>query len=131
MFQFNIKYFSTNLFLLATLIVMAVFVKELFLQSYICDVLIILWFFFLLKSFFKGANYELAHYALLFTIVLEIAEFYQVIELLGLQDNKVAKMALGSAFDWFDLLVYGITWLLIISIESYRANLDKMSYRID
>ena len=77
------------------------------------------------------ANYELAHYALLFTIVLEIAEFYQVIELLGLQDNKVAKMALGSAFDWFDLLVYGITWLLIISIESYRANLDKMSYRID
>jgi len=131
MFQFNVKYFSINLFLLAALIVIAVFVKELFLQSYISDVLIIFWFFFLLKSFLKVANYELAHYALLFAFVLEIAQFYQVIELLELQDNKIAQMALGSAFDWFDLLAFAVGWLVILVIESNRLRLYKMSYRID
>ena len=131
MLQFNIKHFCINLILLSTLVLIAMFVNDEFIRPFVGDVLAVFWVYFLLKTFIKTSNFELAHYSLLFAFSVEIAQFYQVINILGLQDNRIAQIIMGSTFDWFDLLAYGIAWLIIVFTESYRVRLDKMSYRVD
>jgi len=131
MFQFNIKYLFINLLLLSVLIFIAMFVNDEFIRPFVGDVLAIFWVYFGLKIFIKVSNYQLAHYVLLFAFAVEIGQFYQLVNLLELQDNQIARIVLGSTFDWLDLLAYGIGWLVIIISESYRIQADKMSYRVD
>ena len=131
MFKFNIKFFFINIILLSVLVLIAMFVNDEFIRPFVGDLLVVFWIYFFLKSFIKTSNYELAHYVLLFAFAVEIGQFYQLINILGLQNNQIARIALGSTFDWFDLLAYSIGWAVIIMSESYRIRLDKMSYRVD
>ena len=131
MFQFNIKYLFINLLLLSVLVFIAMFVNDEFIRPFVGDVLAIFWVYFGLKIFIRASNYELAHYVLLFAFAVEIGQFYQLINILGLQDNQIARIVMGSTFDWFDLLAYGIGWAIIVMSEAYRISSDRMSYRVD
>ena len=131
MFQFNIKCFCINILLLSILILIVMFVHDEFIRPFVGDVLAVFWIYFVLKSFIKASNYELAHYVLLIAFSVEIAQFYELINILGLQDNQIARIVMGSTFDWFDLLAYGVGWAIIVMSEAYRISSDKMSYRVD
>jgi len=131
MFQFNKKYLIINLLLLTILVLIALFINDKFIRPFVGDVLVVFCIYFGIKIFIKASNYQIAHYVLLFAFAVEIGQFYELINILGLQDNQIARIVIGSTFDWFDLLAYSVAWLIIISIESYRISLDKMSYRID
>ena len=131
MFQFNKKYLIINLLLLTILVLIALFINDKFIRPFVGDVLVVFCIYFGIKIFIKASNFQIAHYVLLFAFAVEIGQFYELINILGLQDNQIARIVIGSTFDWFDLLAYSVAWLIIISIESYRISLDKMSYRID
>ena len=105
MFQFNIKYFYVNVFLLSLFLIIITFVNDGFIKLFSGDILIIFEVYFLFKTFIKKSNYELAHYAFLVVFSTEVSQFYQVFGKLNLQaDNKIIQIVMESKFDWFDLL---------------------------
>ena len=55
---------------------------------------------------------------LLFAFFVELLQYLQLIEILGLQNSKLAKIIMGSAFNWMDMMMYtaGIGMVLIVEL---------------
>jgi len=130
MFRFNSKPFLLSFCLLLILVILKAFAERFYLQAYLIDIIAIFWMFCLLKGFFHVANDGLAHYAFLFAIVFEIAQFYQIIDGFYIQNSQLLHFVLGSAFDWYDLLAFTVGWLIILLGEYIRIQLDKASYQL-
>lgn len=123
MFQFKSKHFVASCGLFLLLVYIALFVNDQFVRPFLGDVLVVIWLYLLLQAFLKIKPYTLAFWTLLFSYAIELAQRYNVLELLGLQDIKVARIILGSTFDWFDILAYTLGWLVIvIGHYVYKAN---------
>lgn len=120
MLKFNIKSFLLSLIFLGSLIYIALFVNDQFVRPFLGDVLVVGWLYLCVKSFIKIKNSTLAHSVLLFACMIEVAQFFNLVTLLGLQHIKAARIIIGSTFDWLDILAYGIGWACILLIEFYR-----------
>ena len=66
---------------------------------------------------------KLAIGVLLFSYVIEVLQFFNIVDRLGLSGNKLAKTVIGYGFEWIDLLAYtlGIVTVLIVE-RSNRSN---------
>lgn len=51
---------------------------------------------------------KLACGVLLFAWAIETAQYFQVVRLLGLEDNALARIVIGTTFDVRDLLAYSL-----------------------
>lgn len=53
---------------------------------------------------------------LVFAFAIEIFQFLNVVEKLGLEKSKIARTVIGTSFSWIDLLSYvgGIVIILIV-----------------
>lgn len=130
MIRFNKNYFFLSCALLLVLIYIALFVNDKFVRPFLGDVLVVGWIYLFVSSFIKVQSYKLAHWVLLFACTVEVAQYYKLVEVLGLQDIKAARIIIGSTFDWLDILAYIIGWLAIILIERYRVQFFKRKRRI-
>lgn len=110
---------------LLILVYIALFVNDQFVRPFLGDVLVVGWLYLFLKSFINIHNNKLAHAVLIFACALEVAQFYNLVTILGLEHIKIARIIIGSTFDWLDMLAYGIGWVFILSIEGYRLKLHK------
>lgn len=122
MLTFNKSYFLASVLLLFIEIGIAMFVHDRFIRPYIGDVLVVILMYCFVKSFFNLPVLPLSIAVFLFSCVIEVLQFFKLVNLLGLQHSKLAKIILGSAFEWNDILAYLGGFLLIIAFE-YRNNL--------
>jgi len=120
MFTFNKPYFILNCILLALLIFIAAFVRDQFVRPFLGDVLVVGWLYLCVKSFINLNKFKIAHCVLLFSYSIEIAQFYNLVTILGLENIKIARIVIGSTFDWLDMLAYTIGWGVILAIELKR-----------
>lgn len=122
MLQFNQKYFAVTLLLFLIEILIALFVHDKFVRPYVGDFLVVILIYCFLKSFLNLSVWIAAFIVLLFSFSIEIMQYFNAIEKLGLQNSAIAKAILGNSFSWIDLLAYGIGILTVISIEKYTKN---------
>ena len=45
---------------------------------------------------------------IIFAAVLEIGQYFDLVALLGLADNRIISIALGRTFSWMDLVCYAV-----------------------
>ena len=104
----RIIYIST--FVLVTLIevYIAICVEDNFVRPYIGDVLVVFVVYFFIRVFIPEGIKLLPLYVFLFAVCVEIAQYFQVIRLLGVPDRSVIGIIIGGTFDWTDILCYGI-----------------------
>lgn len=57
---------------------------------------------------------------LLFSYSVEIMQYFNVVELLGLSDYKLARIVIGTSFAWVDMLAYTAGAVIIAVVEYYR-----------
>lgn len=123
MLKFRKGYFFLSLILLLVLIYIALFVNDNFVRPFLGDVLVVCWLYLVAKSVVNLRCTVLAHGVLLFALAIEVGQFYNLVAVLGLEDYKVARIVIGSTFDWLDILAYVLGWLSIIVLERYRHKL--------
>ena len=58
--------------------------------------------------------------------MIEILQYYKIVEVFDLQDVKLAKVIIGTAFSWLDMLAYTLGIAFVLVIEKY--NLGKRSF---
>ena len=104
--KLNKKYIFLTLLIFAIEICIALFVKDRFIRPFIGDLLVTVLLFSFFRIFYHGSGFKLAIAVLLFSFSVEILQYFKLIELLGLQNNKFATIVLGATFDWLDLLAY-------------------------
>ncbi|MGS0730155.1 ribosomal maturation YjgA family protein, partial [Shewanella sp. 0m-11] len=86
-----------------------------FIRPFIGDLLVVIWMFLLLASFINLSPIKLSVSVLILAYSIEIAQYFKLVNLLGLQNNSFARTVIGSTFDWLDFLAYSLGWLAIVT----------------
>lgn len=125
MLQFNRTYFAFTVFLFLLETAIALFVHDNFIRPYFGDFLVVMLLYCFLKSFIKVSVWAAAGLVLLFSFAIEIAQYFNMVEKLGLEHYKIAKVVLGNSFAWMDLLAYVLGILAVISIEKFTLKREN------
>lgn len=113
----RLGYAAAFLPLLATEVLIALFVHDDFIRPYGGDVLVTVLICCFARIFFVRGARLLPLWVFLFAAAVEIGQYYDFVALLGLQDIAVLRIALGSTFSPADLLCYAAGCLLFYLAE--------------
>ena len=120
MFQFKLNYFTLTILLFLAEIAIAMYVHDDFIRPYFGDFLVVILLYCFVKSFIKVSFLTAANLVLIFSFGIEIAQYFNMVEKLGLQHSKITRVVLGNSFAWMDLLAYVLGILTVISIETFH-----------
>lgn len=111
--RLNIKYILAFLILLTIEVLIALFVHDKFIRPYIGDVLVIILLYCFVRSFFIKIRF-LPYYIFLVGVIVEILQYFKIVYLLNLQNNKILSIIIGSSFDIKDILCYFAAMIILI-----------------
>lgn len=94
--------------LLATEIVIALFVNDAFVRPYVGDMLVTLLLCCLCRVIVPDKVRLLPVYVFVFAACVEIGQYFDLVALLGLEGNRILSIALGRTFSWLDLVCYAV-----------------------
>lgn len=94
--------------LLGTEVVIALFVNDSFVRPYVGDMLVTLLLCCLCRLIIPDKVRLLPVYVFVFASCVEIGQYFDLVALLGLADNRIISIALGRTFSWMDLICYAI-----------------------
>jgi hypothetical protein len=116
-FQFHRSFFWLFVLLLATEILIALFVHDRLIRPYLGDVLVVPLVYSFFRSFLAVHPAGLALAVLVFAFLVEVLQAMHLAERLGLQHNRVAMTILGSSFSVADLLCYIAGFLICLKLK--------------
>ncbi|MCX2839455.1 DUF2809 domain-containing protein [Salinimicrobium sp. MT39] len=123
--QFHFNYFAAAVLLFFTEVFIAAFINDTIIRPYGGDFLVVIFLYFLLKSFFNIPVKNAIFGVLFFAFAVEASQYFRLISLLNRQDNRIASMVLGNHFEWLDIVIYILAALCIYSAEKIKAGYLK------
>jgi hypothetical protein len=113
--KFNLKYFLLTIVLFISEVVIATVWKEnVFVRSYLGDVIVVILLYTFVLSFFKiENNTKFILGIFVFSVLVETLQYFKIADVLGLKPGSIAAIVVGNSFSWIDILCYGIGCLLI------------------
>lgn len=118
---FQKHYFLLALVLLVVEIFIGMYVHDSIIRPYAGDYLVVMLLYCLLKAFVIIPVVPAAIVVLVFSYVIEILQYFNIVNWLGLQKYTLARVIIGTSFEWVDLLAYTLGIFTILFIEKYRA----------
>lgn len=118
---FRKGYFWLGMCVLLVEVGIALFVHDAVIRPYVGDFLAVGLVYCFLRSVLKPAVLPLAFLALLVAYAVEVGQYFQVLDWLGLRHSRVARVLLGTAFSWLDLLTYTAGFGAILGVEKLRG----------
>lgn len=119
---FNKHYFFLTLFLFAIEIYIAKYIHDDVIRPYIGDMLVVILIYCFVKSFIATKVLPTAFAVLLFSYLIETLQYLKIVNILGLQKYKLARIIIGTSFSWADILMYSIGIAIVIVVEKTREN---------
>ena len=114
MFTFNKKYLYFTLILFLLEICIAVFINDSFIRPFMGDVLVVILIYCFVRAFLNIQSFIIALSILAFSCMIEIFQHLNFVKKLGLQNNRILAVALGSTFDWKDIIAYTIGIIVVL-----------------
>lgn len=112
--QFSLKYFLISIFIFLIEVLIATKLKDIFfVRAYLGDVIVVMLLYTLVKSFFKSNNDKLILGILIFSCLLEFAQYFNIAEKLGFRKGSLMYIVIGNSFSWIDILCYAAGCLLL------------------
>ena len=104
--------------LFAVEVFIALFVRDAFVRPVLGDVLAVMLVYCGLLSIIRLPRVLAACLAFLVGVMVEIAQYLDVLTLLGLKSNPVARVVLGTTFSWGDIVAYAVGAVLSLIIDT-------------
>jgi len=124
-FKFSPFYAFSALLLLVTEVLIALFVHDQFIRPYIGDFLVVILIYCFVKSFLNTPVVPTALGVLVFAYTVELLQYFRIVEVLGLQHSRAARIIIGSSFEWQDMLAYTMGVLMVILVEKKQTKNTK------
>jgi hypothetical protein len=116
--KFSPFYAILTLLLFITEVLIALFVHDQFIRPYIGDFLVVILIYCFVKSFLNTPVMPTALGVLLFAYTVEVLQYFRIVEVLGLQHSRAARIIIGSSFEWLDMLAYTLGILVVVLVEN-------------
>jgi hypothetical protein len=122
--QFSLKYFLLTIAIFLVEVLIATQLKDIFfVRAYLGDVIVVMLIYTLIKSFFKIDNHEkLILGILIFSFLVEFAQYFNIAEKLGFQPGSLMYIVIGNSFSWIDILCYAVGCLLLFLFVKLQKN---------
>lgn len=118
----RIKYLLCFILLLMIEVCIAVYVHDQFIRPYIGDVLVVMVIYCFIRTIFPESIKGLPFDIFLFATVVEILQYFHIAEIvdkIGLPDNTILRILIGSTFDIKDIICYGVGCALLLGYEKF------------
>lgn len=125
MFTFRKNYFFFFILLFVVEVLIALYVHDNFVRPYIGDVLVVILLYCFVKSFIKLPVLPAATGVLVFSFLIEILQYFNIVERLGLGHSKLAKTVIGTSFAWEDIGAYIAGFIVILVAERFGSAKTK------
>lgn len=129
MFRFNKYYFALAVLLFNVEVLIADFVHDSIIRPYGGDFLVVILVYCTVKAFLKTDLWFTSIAVLIFSYVVEITQYYHLINKLGWENSSLARNLLGTTFRWEDMLAYTMGMALVLIIEHWLAGLKQLRIR--
>lgn len=111
------------LVIFAVEVCIALFVHDNFIRPFVGDIIVIWFVYYFIRAFVNCKPIYIALFTLVFSFAVEIGQYFKLVTVLGLQDNKLARIVIGTSFSWWDLLCYVIGFgFLFLLDKDLRKN---------
>ena len=114
----RITYASLFMIIFLIELYIALYVHDDFVRPYIGDVFVTMLICCFCRIFFPQGIRLLPVYVLIFAMLVETAQYFNIITHLGLQDNALACTIIGTSFSHIDLICYAVGCILFWVTES-------------
>jgi hypothetical protein len=125
MFRFNKNYFLLTLLLFITEVLIGAYVNDAIIRPYVGDYLVVILMYCFVRSFLQLPVVPLAIGVLLFSYCIEVLQYFNLVDHLGLRQYKLAVIVIGSSFEWIDMVAYTLGIATVIVVEKYRVRRVK------
>jgi hypothetical protein len=117
MFKFDKKSFSIAIIIFLIEVIIALYIKDKIIRPFVGDILVVIFIYYFIKAFINTKAINIAIFTLFFSFVVEILQYFNFVEMIGLGHNKAARIIIGTSFSWIDLLCYFVGFILLFFID--------------
>ena len=118
-------YAAVFLLLLITEVIIALFVRDAFLRPYGGDILVTVLLCTLVRSLFPKGIKLLPLYVFIFSVLVEFAQYINIVKLLGLSDIAFFRIIIGTSFSPIDIICYGAGCILFFVFDVFISIIIK------
>ena len=116
----RVFYLLATIVLIAVEVLIALFVHDNFVRPYIGDVIVVVVIYCFVRIFAPEKLHFLPLYVFIFAVVVEVLQYFHIVDLLGLGNSTFFRVLIGGVFDLKDILCYGVGCLLLGAFELFR-----------
>jgi len=120
MYRFHKGYFGLTAVLLLIEVLIAMYVRDDFIRPYFGDFLVVILMYCFLRSFVDLEVRLTAMAVLLFSYLIEVLQYLNFVERVGLGDSELARTLIGTSFAWIDILAYTTGILTVLWFERIK-----------
>ena len=121
--KLRLVYGTGFVILLITEILIGLYVHDNFVRPYIGDVLVTILLCCLCRTVIPKGIKALPIYVFVFATLVEVAQYFQIVKLLGLENYPLLSTLIGTSFSFIDIICYGmgclIFWVAEKAITTY------------
>lgn len=114
------NYMVATAIILSIEIFIALYVNDQFVRPFLGDTLAVILVYCFIKIIIRDRVLMVAALSLCIAFLIEILQATNFIEFIGLEDNKLARIVMGTSFSWGDILAYIAGAVLIIIFDRKR-----------
>lgn len=109
----RLLYLTVTVILLAVEVFIALYIHDDFVRPYIGDVIVVIVVYTFVRIFIPNGIRLLPLYVFLFAVIVEVLQWFHIVDLLGLADNRFLSILIGGVFDVKDIVCYGAGSVLL------------------
>ena len=105
---------------------LAIFVMEIWIALYVHDdfvrpwggdVLVVVLLYCLVRGVTRLNVVAAALSVLVFSWFIEVLQYFQIVRVLGLEGNAIARTIIGTTFSWSDIVAYILGIVFVVGVE--------------
>ncbi|MBL1221670.1 DUF2809 domain-containing protein [Chryseobacterium sp. L7] len=113
-FKFSLKYLLLTIFIFLIEVLIATKLAHIFfIRAYLGDVIVVMLLYTFVRTFIKIHDEKLILGILIFSCLVEFAQYFKVAEKLGFRPGDLMYTVIGNSFSWIDILCYAAGCLLL------------------
>jgi Protein of unknown function (DUF2809) len=102
-------------------VIIALFFRDPWIRPLLGDVLVVMAIAYFIHAFFAIRLQKIAIGTLIFAYFIELLQFLKIVDILGWRDSQLARLTIGTTFDWRDLVAYTIGVAIVIIANPDRG----------
>ncbi|MGN7161351.1 DUF2809 domain-containing protein [Sphingomonas sp. SAFR-052] len=118
--RLNRGYAALTIALLAIELAIALFLNDPIVRPYVGDALAVVLVYAGIRAVTRLPVVPAALIAFAVAVAIEFSQYFRLLKAIGLDQNRFARMILGSGFDPKDFIAYASGAVAVLLIERYR-----------